>query len=86
MSDLFTLPNATAHLVERKSPWDAKIKLPKFESKAKFREWITDPTTKYLMYSCCEGVDTTQRVTTDNPGRHLHGVIADWDVKLTSDE
>ena len=86
MSELFTLPNAVSHLVEKRAPWDVDIKLPKFESKARFRDWIQDPTTKYLMYSCCEGVDSTQRVTSDNPARFLHGVVADWDVKLTDDE
>ena len=43
MSELFTLPNAVSHLVEKRTPWDTKIKLPKFESKARFREWIQDP-------------------------------------------
>lgn len=86
MSELFTLPNAVSHLVEKKEPWKIKIKLPEFESKAGFRQWIQDPTTKYLMYSCCEGLDPQQRVTSDNPGRHLYGVIADWDVKLTDSE
>ena len=52
MSELFTLPNAVSHLVEKKTPWDVEIELPEFESKAGFRRWIQEPTTKYLMYSC----------------------------------
>ena len=50
MNELFTLPNAVSHLVEKREPWKIKIKLPKFESKAKFRQWIQEPTTKYLMF------------------------------------
>lgn len=82
----FCIPNVSAHIVEEKEPWDADIELPDFESKAKFRQWIAFPTTKYLLYCGSEGVDPSQRVTSQNPPMYLHSVTADWDAKLSDDE
>jgi len=86
VSKYFCIPNVSASIVEEKEPWNEDIKLPEFESKAKFRQWIAFPTTKYLLYSGSEGVDSTQRVTSQNPPMYLHSVTADFDAKLSEEE
>jgi len=86
MSKYFCIPNVSASVVEEKEPWNSDIVLPKFESKAKFRQYIAYPTTKYLLYSGSEGADPSQRVTSQNPPMYLHSVTADFDARLSDDE
>jgi hypothetical protein len=86
MSKYFCLPNVSASIIEQKEPWNEDIKLPEFESKAKFRQFIAFPTTKYLLYSGSEGADPTQRVTSQNPPVYLHSVTADFDARLSDEE
>jgi len=86
MSKYFCIPNVSASVVEEKEPWNSDIVLPEFESKAKFRQYIAYPTTKYLLYSGSEGADPSQRVTSQNPPLYLHSVTADFDARLSDDE
>lgn len=86
MSKYYCIPNVSASIVEEKEPWNEDIELPDFESKAKFRQYIAFPTTKYCLYSGSEGVDPTQRVTSQNPPVYLHSVTADFDAKLSDEE
>lgn len=86
MSKYLCIPNVSASVVEEKEPWKSDIVLPKFESKAKFRQYIAYPTTKYLLYNGSEGVDPHQRVTSQNPPLYLHSVTADFDARLDEKE
>jgi len=72
--------------VSREKPWELDFELPKFDSAAEYKQWASRPTTKYLAYNCAEGADPTQRVTSQNPVRYLHGMCVDWDAKFSDDE
>jgi hypothetical protein len=84
--DLFTLPNLSATLVTRRKPWDLDFDIPKFRNGNEYKQWAARPTTKYLAYSTAEGVDPSQRVTSQNPMRYLHGVCVDWDATFTDEQ
>ena len=88
MQSMYTIPNLQSHLVELKKPWNHKQKLPEFKNAVDYKRWATLPNTKHLAFSTFEGVDPTQRVSegNNNEARRIHGVVADYDARLTDSE
>jgi len=84
--DLFTIPNLSASQVSKSKPWELDFELPEFRDSNEYKQWAARPSTRYLAYSTCEGVDPNQRVSSNNPVRYLHGVSADWDARFTDEQ
>ena len=55
---------------------------PTFKSKAEYREWCSDPNTKHVFYSTCEGRAPSKRISGDNPVHKIHGIVADYDAPI----
>jgi hypothetical protein len=84
--ELFTIPNLSASQVSKQKPWEIDFDLPEFRDSNEYKQWAARPSTRYLAYSTCEGVDPNQRVSSNNPVRYLHGVSADWDARFTDEQ
>lgn len=81
----FAISNLSSAKVSEVKPWDFKRAVPSFaqENKAKFVAWCQKPTTQNCHYSGFEGLDPLRRVSGDNEPVKLHGLIADYDAKIT---
>lgn len=62
---------------EPRVPTEAKV------TKEEFRLWQTRPSTDHLFYTATEPLCTSQRPSKLNPAAKLHGLIADFDAKIT---
>lgn len=57
-----------------------------FKTKTEQKEWNVRETTDHMFYSLAEPRDPTQRLTVkSNPVARLHGLIADFDSKISDD-
>lgn len=49
--------------------------------------WYQNPATRHNFYTAIEGANPNQRVSkTDNPPKFLHGIVGDFEAKLTDTE
>lgn len=68
-------------------PLEKLVALParpnSFADKAEFRAWCAAPSTQHCFYSLVEGAVPGQRVTKANPPARIHGLVADYDAKVT---
>jgi len=86
MSELFTIPNLQANLVEKRVLWDLPpFHLPDFENTRAYKEWSTRPDTEYCFFSVYEGLDPHQRVGANNAPHFIHGIVCDYDAEQTPD-
>ena len=53
--------------------------------KAAFHRWWNTPDTKHLLYQLTEGINPGVRPGSQNPVRLMHGLIGDYDAKLTEE-
>jgi hypothetical protein len=83
----FALPNLSAHEVQRLEIKDppAHNSLPPFKTKTAYRQWAAHPSTTHQFISCVEGTEAARRVSKNNPPALIHGAIAEFDAKATSD-
>lgn len=64
--------------------------IPAFATKQDFRDWCNQPQTDHCFVTLVEGSNAYRRVSSSNPPRLLHGLIADYDsdklISLSSEE
>jgi hypothetical protein len=82
----FAIPNLSSHDVEVVDPATSELWAPLHESKEARRAWQSAITTKHLFYSACEGLTPSLRVTERNKPYKLHGLVCDYDSKISDAE
>jgi hypothetical protein len=81
----FTLQNLSSKDAAQCDPTTAKP-VPSYPAtKEKFRVWCKDKKTKHCFYSPVEGITPSLRVTRENPAHLMHGLVVDYDSKITDD-
>lgn len=58
---------------------------PLLADKQAFREWCKQGDTNHCFYSAWEGVNTGLRISKSNPGKMMHGFVADYDANITDE-
>lgn len=68
-------------------PWDFKVKAPAevLTSKELFSAWRLSPSADHLVYTATEATNADIRASKQNPIRKLHGLIVDFDAKITKE-
>lgn len=61
-------------------------KVPTHGDKTKYRAWCLDPATKHAFISFVEGVLPGSRVSSTNPARMVHGLVAEYDAKSSAED
>lgn len=79
----FAIPNLSSHDVEVVDPPTSTLSAPLHENKETRRTWQSAVTTQHLFYSACEGWTPGLRVTKENPPYKLHGLVCDYDNKIS---
>ena len=79
---IFSLPNLVGHKVQTAD--DLAISAvtnvrPAGMTKEQYGDWCREATTKGHFITAWEGLNPSGRVAATNPGRKLHGIIADYD-------
>lgn len=88
-ASFFSIKNLRSDIAEKIEgrPWDAAIParpgLSPTATKEEYRAWCADPALDWCFLSMVEGLTPTQRVSAVNPCKFLHGIIADYDAKLS---
>lgn len=81
---LFSLPNLFSHEVTAIDLEGAPtVTRPAFASKTEFRAWCAAKTTEHAFVSFVEGTVAGLRVGTTNPPFRLHGLILEYDAKVS---
>ena len=83
------LPNLSSSVVEYREPWELSFELPNLLTEKDYKNWATQPDTKYCAYSPYLGEDPYLRVTgfeAGNPPTKLYGFVADYDAQLDEKE
>ena len=84
---LFCLVNLSESRVERARPWAFGTgTMPQGMTKPEFRAWCADSKTRDLFYSGFEGANAALRVSDNNPATFMHGLVADYDVRVPLEE
>jgi len=81
----FHIPNHTSHVL-RSLPFGEITKLPErpaFPTKDAMLAWAHDGATQGCFYNLAEPKEPARRLTKDNAVAFLHGVIADYDTKVS---
>jgi len=83
---LFSIPNLSSGNVVAVKPWEVTEwpELPK--SKDAFRDWVNEATTDGYFVSTFEGLNPHGRVNKSNEAWKMHGLIADYDEKVSKEE
>lgn len=85
MSNGFYIPNHKSHVVHVR-PFSEITDLPErppFATKDLMLAWAHDDATQHCFYNLAEARDPGRRVTKDNPVAFIHGVVADFDTKVS---
>lgn len=85
MSTGFYIPNHQSHVAHSR-PFSEITDLPErpaFATKDLMLAWAHDDATQHCFYNLAEAKDPARRVTKDNPVAFIHGVIADFDTKVS---
>lgn len=87
LSRAFCLKNNSAQVItDVIEPWLNAEPIPPFPTKDAYREWSKNPNTDYCFFSLVEGEVTTMRLGSGNKAHKLHGIVADFDCKNTTNE
>jgi hypothetical protein len=81
----FYIPNLAASQVRTTTaPWDLPCNIPNTacETKGSFRSWSHSQDTDHAFLSLVEASSATHRVSSDNPGFRIHGLIVDYDAEV----
>lgn len=84
-SPFFCLSNLVSHEVKRRNIIDMEDE-EKLPNKAAFRDWQSKFDTCSCFFNCVQGESPGERVSTNNPPTFLHGIVADYDTRLSEDE
>jgi hypothetical protein len=84
---LFYIRNLSAESVYPGAPWDgSELTIPNavtYQGKSGMIKWANDVSTKHMFFSAVEGESGALRVSRDNPAYKIHGVVADYDSKIS---
>lgn len=80
MRYLKNLKDRSVH--EFTGPFPPKFTRPAFPNKAAYRDWCADPSTDHCFYSFNEGDTPGLRISSSNPVRKVHGIVADYDAPV----
>lgn len=77
--------NNVATKVDPCEPWTFLPQIPEeaLKDKKTYASWRGMPTTAHLVYGAAEGINPGIRCSKHNPLRKLHGLIADFDAKVS---
>jgi hypothetical protein len=82
----FAAPNLVGKSVVPSEPW---VFAPTEEITAQIRNvkedrqrWYQNPATQHNFYTALEGINSTQRVSKDNPPHLINGFVADYDINV----
>jgi Family of unknown function (DUF5906) len=81
----FALPNLSSHDVAPCNPSTTMPVVSYPSTKEKFREWCANKATKHCFFSAVEGLTPSLRVSIQNPAHLRHGLVVDYDAKITDD-
>jgi len=86
--NFFALPNLVSKDVRRCDPATEKPApgAHAHGNKEDYRKWCNDPTTQHCFYGPWEGVNPNVRASKTNPTKLVHGVVGDYDCKVTLEE
>jgi hypothetical protein len=79
---LFSLPNLTSHAVALTDDTTLSTVVntrPQGMDKKQYSDWCRASSTKGNFITAWEGINPQGRVAAQNPGRLLHGIVADYD-------
>lgn len=85
---LFFIRNLGSESVYRGMPWDGPPPLiPTLArtDKPSFIKWAQSISTDHMFFSAIEGESEALRLSKSNPAYRVHGVVADYDAKVTPD-
>lgn len=83
-AELRGLKNLGANTVSICEPWSFHTKIPPSIAgdKEKFGEWKLSPSSEHLFFTATEALNPGVRPSKQNPVRMIHGLIADYDIKI----
>lgn len=88
---IFAVRNLTERALSPSGPWffqPTENLSPEIRADKTARQaWYQNPATRHNFYTTVEGANPNQRISkTDNPPRLLHGIVGDFESKLTDEE
>jgi len=83
---LFSIKNLRSSEANTCEPWALNQKRPLFPNKEAFRKWSADAATDWVFFSAFEGTNQNVRISRQNPAIKIHGIIADYDAKVSATE
>ncbi len=84
---ILSIDNLVSQVAQPAEPWRFKNEaIAKYESKAAFLKYRQKPGTKHLHFSAYEGLDPKLRVSESNKAVLLHGLVVDYDAKISDAE
>tara|TARA_Y100000114_G_scaffold130512_1_gene128350 strand:- start:13873 stop:15987 length:2115 start_codon:yes stop_codon:yes gene_type:complete len=83
MTEIRCIKNRKSKTVELGEPWNVdRSKFPEFPSKSAFREWENSKDAETCCYNLVEGEIPTDIISKHNSPKWVHGVVADFDVRM----
>jgi hypothetical protein len=81
------IANLSSQDTELITPWEFKPKVPKFNTKRLYKEWLAQESTKHCLYSGFTGVVPSLRIHREaNPVHSIHALVADYDSDITQSD